>query len=88
MLVPLPCSALNALASMTRQLDTLTTQLGNIQSMVATIPTYPAVEKVIETSLAPINASIRDLSQRVSAALPPQGQAHARAPVPLTSVTT
>jgi len=29
-LVPLSCSALNALASMTRQLDTITTQLGNI----------------------------------------------------------
>jgi len=29
-LVPLSCSALNALASMTRQLDTITTQLGTI----------------------------------------------------------
>jgi len=87
-LVPLSCSALNALVSLTRQLDTITTQLGNIQAMVATLPTYPAVEKVFETTLAPINASLRDLSQRVSAATHPQAQAPARAPIPPTSVTT
>ena len=66
-LVPLSCSALNGLASMTHQLDTITTQLGNIQAVVATLPTFPA----LETVLAPINASIRDLSQRVSGAPPP-----------------
>ena len=63
-LLPLCCSALNALASMTRQLDTITNQLGNIQAVVATLPTFPA----LEGALAPINASLRDLSQRVSAA--------------------
>jgi len=41
--------------------------------MVATLPTYPAVEEVFETPLAPINASLRDLSQRVLAAPPPSG---------------
>ena len=66
-LVPLSCSALNALASMTRQLDTITTQLGNIQAAVHTMPTWPALEGV----LAPIHASLPDLSQRVSAAPPP-----------------
>ena len=86
-LVPLSCSALNALASMTRQLDTVTTQLGNIESMVATLPTYPAVEKVLETALAPINASLRDLLQRVSAAPPPQMPAPTRAQDPLSSAT-
>jgi len=87
-LLPLCCSALNALASMTRQLDTITTQLGNIQSMVATLPTYPAVEKVFETALAPINASLRDLSQRVSAAPYPLVPAPTRPSGPPTSTTT
>ena len=56
--------------------------------MVATLPTYPAVEKVFETPLAPINASLGVLSQRVSAARPPQAQAPTRAPVPPTNTTT
>jgi len=60
-LLPLSCSALNALTSMTRQLDTITTQLGNIESRIATLPTFPAVEKVFKTALAPINTSLRDL---------------------------
>jgi len=100
-LVPLSCSALNALASMTSQLDTITTQLGTRQSIVATLPTSPA----LDSRLAPINASLRDLSQRVSAAshtqapaptqprVPPAGattrpaQAPTRPPVPLINVT-
>jgi len=49
-LVPLSCSALNALASMTRQLDTITTQLGTIQSIVATLPTNSA----LDSKLSPI----------------------------------
>jgi len=83
-LVPLSWSALNALASMTRQLDTITTQLGTIQSIVATLPTNTA----LDSRLSPIKASRRDLSQRVSAAPPLHVQAPTRAPVPPTSVTT
>ena len=83
-LVPLACSALNALASMTRQLDTITTQLGTIQSIVATLPTNTA----LDSRLSPINASRRNLSQTVSAAPPLPVQAPTRAPVPPTSVTT
>jgi len=83
-LVPLSCSALNMLASMTRQLYTITSQLGNIQAAVHTMPTWPA----LEGTLAPINAAIHDLSQRVSAASAPLVQAPTRAPVPPTSVTT
>ena len=83
-LLPLCCSALNTLASMTRQLDTITTQLGNIQSGVATLPTFPA----LEAALTPINASLRDLSQRVSAAPPQQAPAPIRPPIPATSTTT
>jgi len=65
-LVPLSCSALNALASMTRQLDTITTQLGNIQQAVHTMPTWPALQSTLE----PINAAIRDLSHRVTGPTP------------------
>ena len=83
-LVPLTCSALNALASMTPQLATITTQLGTIQSIVATLPTNSA----LDSKLSPINASLRDLSQRVSAAPPPPAQAPTRAPVPPARVTT
>jgi len=83
-LVPLSCSALNALASMTRQLDTITTQLGTIQSIVATLPTSTA----LESRLAPINASLRDLSQRVSAAPPTQAPPPSRPPGPQASTTT
>jgi len=83
-LVPLSCSALNALASMTRQLDTITTQLGTIQSIVATLPTFMA----LDSRLAPINASLSDLSHRVSAAAPPQAPAPTQPPVSLTGATT
>jgi len=82
-LVPLSCSTLNALASMTRQLDTITTQLGNIQSAVHTMPTWPAVQGVLE----PINAAIRDLSHRV-ATPPTQAPAPTRPQVPPTGATT
>jgi len=82
-LVPLSCSTLNALASMTRQLDTITTQLGNIQNAVHTIPTWPAPQGVLD----PINAAIRDLSHRVTAP-PAQAPAPTRPLVPPTSVTT
>jgi len=68
-LLPLSCSALNALASMTRHLDTITTQLGTIKSIVATLLTTAA----LDCKLAPINASLLDLSHRVSAAPPPNG---------------
>ena len=33
------CSSLNAFASMTKQLDTVTTQLATVQSIMATLPT-------------------------------------------------
>jgi len=82
-LVPLSCSTLNALASMTRQLDTITTQLGSIQQAVHTMPTWTALEGV----LTPINAAIRDLSHRVTAP-PPQAPAPTRPPVPPTGATT
>jgi len=42
-LVPLSCSALNALPSMTRQLDTITTQLGTPQASIYTMPTWTAL---------------------------------------------
>jgi len=86
-LVPLSCSALKALVSMTGQLDTITTQLGTIQATVMTLSTHTAVEKIVENPLAPINASLRNLSQRVSAAPPLPVQAPTRAPIPPTSAT-
>jgi len=82
-LVPLSCSTLNALASMTRQLDTITTQLGNIQQAVHTVPTWTALQGV----LAPINAAIRDLSHRVTAPTP-QAPAPTRPPIPPSSAPT
>ena len=82
-LVPLSCSALNALAFMTCQLDTITTQLGNIQQAVHTMPTWMA----LEGTLAPINAAIRDLSHRV-AAPPPQAPAPTGPNVPPAGATT
>ena len=82
-LVPLSCSSLNALASMTRQLDTIKTQLGNIQTALHTMPTWTALQGTLE----PINAAIRDLSHRV-AAPPPQAPAPTRPPVPPTGATT
>jgi len=42
-LVPLSCSSLNVLASMTCQLDTITTQLGTIQAAIHTMPTWTAL---------------------------------------------
>jgi len=83
-LVPLSCSALNPLASMTCQLDTITTQLGTIQSIVATLPTSTA----LESRLAPINTSFRDVSQRVSAAPPTQAPPPSRPPGPQAGTTT
>jgi len=83
-LVPLSCSSLNALASMTRQLDTITTQLGSIQGIVATLPTTAP----LDSKLAPIHVSLCDLSQRVSAAPSPQAPAPTRPPVPPTGATT
>jgi len=82
-LIPLSCSALNALASMTRQLDTITTQLCSIQQAVHTMPTWTVLEGV----LTPINAAIRDLSHRVTAP-PLQAPAPTRPSVPPASVTT
>ena len=73
-LIPFLCSALNVLKAITCQLDTLTTQMGNILSMVSTLPTFPAME----SALSPINASIRDLSHRMTLATAP-------APAPATS---
>ena len=83
-LIPLSCSALNALASMTHQLGTLTTQIGNIQGVIATVPTFPT----LESGLSPINASFRDLSQSMSAVPPPQAPAPSRPPVSPTGTTT
>jgi len=82
-LVPLSCSTLNPLTSRTRQLDPITTQLGNIQATVATLLTWPAREG----TLALINTAICDLSQRVSAP-PSPAPAPTRAHIPPTSVTT
>ena len=82
-LVPLSCPSLNALASMTRQLDTITTQLGNIQTALHNMPTWTALQGTLE----PINAAIRDLSHRVTAPHP-QAPAATRPPVPPTGTTT
>ena len=83
-LLPLCCSALNALASMTCQLDTITTQLGTVQGMVATLTTTAA----LDSKVSPIHASLRDLSQRVSAAPHRQAPAPTRPSVPRTVTTT
>jgi len=83
-LVPLSCSTLNALSSMSSELDTITTQLGTIQAIVATLPTTA----VLDCKLSPINASLRDLSQRVAAAPLPQALAPTRPPVPPAGATT
>jgi len=48
---------------MTKQLDTVITQLTTIQATIATLPTFPE----LENALTPINASIRYLLQSVSA---------------------
>jgi len=82
-LVPLSCSALNALASMTRQLDTITTQLGNIQQAVHTMLTWPALQGALDA----INAAIRDLSHRVTSPMPP-APAPTRPPIPQSNATT
>jgi len=83
-LVPLSYSALNALSFITHQPDPITTQLGNIQAVVATLPTYLA----LASAITPINAALRDLSQRVTAPHPTQVPAPTRPPVPPTSTTT
>jgi len=83
-LIPLSCSALNALASMTRQLDIITTQLGTIQAAVHSMPTWTA----LQDTLNPINVALRDLSHRVSAAPPSLAPAPARPPIPPTGATT
>jgi len=82
-LVPLSCSALNALVSMTRLLDTITTQLGNIKQAVHTMPTWPALQGTLD----PINAAIRDLSHRVTAPVP-QAPAPTRPPIPPNNAPT
>ena len=63
-LIPFLCSSLNALGSMTKQLDTITTQLATIQSIVVTLPTSSA----LDSKLSPIHASLRDLSHGISTA--------------------
>jgi len=83
-LLPLCCSALNALASMTRQLDTITTELGTVQGIIATLPTTAP----LDSKLSPIHACLRDLSQRVSAAPHPQAPAPTRPSFPPTGTTT
>ena len=65
-LIPFLCSALYELKSMTRQLDTLTTQMGKIQFTVGTLPTFPAMDN----ALSPIHSFIPDLSHRATAAPP------------------
>jgi len=49
---------------MSGQLDTIATQRGNMQAVVATRSTFPA----FEGPLTPINPSLSDLSQMVSPA--------------------
>ena len=83
-LVPLTCSALNALTSMKHHRDTITTQLGNIEAVVATLPTFPA----LESARSPIKASLRDLAHIVSAATPPHVPVHTSPPIPRTCTTT
>jgi len=82
-LIPFLCSALNALKSMTYQLDVLTTQMGNIQSTVATLPNFPAME----SALSPINLFIPDLSYRTTTA-PTPAPTQAQPVVPPTGATT
>jgi len=65
-LLPFLCSSLNALASMTKQHDTVTTQLATVQSIVGTVTTHSA----LHSKPFPITASLCNLSQRVSAAPP------------------
>jgi len=81
--IPVSCSSLNALTSMTGQLDTITTQLGNIQARVATLPTWPGLQGTREH----INAAIGDLSHRVTAPLP-HAPAPTRPSVPPTAAPT
>ena len=56
------CTSLNALAPMTKQLDTLTTKLATVQSIMASLHTASA----LDNKHSPINTSLRDLSQRVN----------------------
>jgi len=76
-------SSPNALASIIKQLDTVTTQLAAVQFIVATLPTSTA----LDSRLSPINASLCDLSQRVSAA-PPAPAAPSQPAIPPSGVVT
>ena len=80
-LIPVLCPLLNALTSMTKQVDTITTQLATVQSKVATFPTYLAME----SALSWINATLHDLSHRVSA-VPPGPSAPHQVPIPPAGV--
>ena len=82
-LIPFMCSSLNALVSMTKQLDTVTTQLATVHSIVATLPTSSA----LDSRLSPISAALRDLSQRVNSA-PPAPPAPPRPNISPTGVVT
>ena len=77
------CSSLNGLASITKQVDTVTTKLATVQSIVATLPTPSA----IDSRLSPISAALRDLSQRANLA-PPVPPAPPRPTIPPTEVVT
>jgi len=81
--IPFLCSALNALKSITRQLDTLTTQMGNVQSTVVTLPTFPAMEN----TLSLIQVSLRSLSYKVTPT-PPPAPTLAKSVVPPPSTTS
>jgi len=80
-LFPFVFSSLNALVSMTKQVDTITTQLATVQSIVATLPTSSA----IDSRLSLINVALRDLSQRANTA-PPVPSAPPRPTIPPTGV--
>jgi len=82
-LIPFLCSSINGRASMTKQHDTVTTQLATVPSIVATLP----IASAIDSKLFPIQASLCDLSHRVSSA-PPAPLATPRQPVPPPSVVT
>ena len=60
--IPLLCSALTGLTAITSVLDTMSLQLATVHAAVATLPTFPA----LENALTPRQASIRDLSHRVT----------------------
>jgi len=82
-LIPFLYPTINALASMTKQLDTVTTQLATVQSIVATLPTTAA----LDSKLSPIHTSLRNLSQRVGST-PPAPSAPLRQPIPPVGMVT